>query len=736
MFLPPSSLYLYQSFLFPENIMSDSVSEDLKVAELESQIEHLQKEQENFRQIANSIKEVFFLIDSHTDQIFYVSPAYEKVWGRSCESLYTEPQSWLLAIHPDDCSRAMGTLETQFRTGEEFQEEYRIIRPDQTVCWVRVKAFPVRDDNDKVYRFVGIAEDITQRKNTEKSLRKSEEHFQLIFEQAPIGIAVTNLLGDFEQVNPAFCEILEYESSEILDSRIFDVLHLNDGAESELLSAKSILENKNPEFQAELQCETKNNRQIDVILKAVIIFDEFSEPINCQYQLLDITDRKSMERQLIHDAFHDPLTQLPNRTLFTDRLKVAIANSKKSQDYQYAVLFLDVDRFKIINDSLGHLLGDKLLIEIAQRLREEITKKDTIARFGGDEFTVLLDNITDFSVAIDVANKIQNRLRDYFEIDGNRIFVSASIGIALCDHQNNKPEDILRDADATMYRAKERGRACYEIFDKSLRLAASNRLKLETELRSGIFEKQFCLFYQPIVNLSTSKIEGFEALLRWHHPVKGLIGPQLLIPVAEETGLILTLGEMIFELAFEQLLTWQEQGQDLSDFKLSINLSGKQLMAPDLIPTINRLLSQAKIDPRLIKLEITESVLLEEDYDAINVLKHLRNCGFEISLDDFGTGYSSLSYLQRLPIDTLKIDRSFIDKLQHDKRNKNLAIVQSIITLSHAIGLNVIAEGVETREQLAKLRSLGCESIQGYLFSPPVDVQAATNLLEKRIINL
>ena len=272
--------------------MSDSVSEDLKVAELESQIEHLQKEQENFRQIANSIKEVFFLIDSHTDQIFYVSPAYEKVWGRSCESLYTEPQSWLLAIHPDDCSRAMGTLETQFRTGEEFQEEYRIIRPDQTVCWVRVKAFPVRDDNDKVYRFVGIAEDITQRKNTEKSLRKSEEHFQLIFEQAPIGIAVTNLLGDFEQVNPAFCEILEYESSEILDSRIFDVLHLNDGAESELLSAKSILENKNPEFQAELQCETKNNRQIDVILKAVIIFDEFSEPINCQYQLLDITDRK------------------------------------------------------------------------------------------------------------------------------------------------------------------------------------------------------------------------------------------------------------------------------------------------------------------------------------------------------------------------------------------------------------------------------------------------------------
>ncbi|OKH18352.1 hypothetical protein NIES208_06005 [[Limnothrix rosea] IAM M-220] len=696
----------------------------------------MQREQENFRQITDSIKEVFFLIDSDTDKIFYVSPAYEKVWGRSCESLYLEPQSWLLAIHPDDCSRAMGTLETQFRTGEEFQEEYRIIRPDQSICWVRVQAFPVRDNNDKVYRFVGIAEDITQRKKTEKSLHKSEEHFKLIFEQAPIGIAVTNLKGEFEQVNPAFCEILEYKSSEILSSRIFDVFHANDTSESELLFVEKLFENNESEFQIELQCETKNNRQIDVILKAVIVFDEFDDPVNCQYQLLDITDRKSMERQLIHDALHDPLTQLPNRTLFTDRLKAAIACSKKSRDYQYAVLFLDVDRFKIINDSLGHLLGDKLLIEIAQRLQEEIGGKNTIARFGGDEFTVLLDNISDFSVAIQVANKIQHRLRDYFDIDGNRIFVSASIGITLCDYQNDKPEDILRDADATMYKAKEKGRACYEVFDKSLRLAASNRLKLETELRSGIFEKQFCLFYQPIVNLSASKIEGFEALLRWNHPTKGLIGPHLLIPVAEETGLILSLGEMIFELAFKQLAKWQWQGKDLTGFKLSINLSGKQLMAPDLIPIINRLLSRINVDPRMIKLEITESVLLEEDYDAISVLKHLRNCGFGISLDDFGTGYSSLSYLQRLPIDTLKIDRSFIQKIQRDEDNKNLAIVQSIITLSHAIGLSVIAEGVETKEQLVKLQSLGCESIQGYLFSPPVDEVAASDFLGKRIIDL
>lgn len=335
-----------------------------------------------------------------------------------------------------------------------------------------------------------------------------------------------------------------------------------------------------------------------------------------------------------------------------------------------------------------------------------------------------------------MAEKLQNVLKQSFAVEGNRIYVTASIGITLSDHQYKKTEDVLRDADVTMYEAKDRGRARYEVFDQSLRAAALTRLKMETEMRMGIAQKQFELFYQPIINAQTWMVEGFEALIRWRHPTQGLISPSVFIPVAEETGLIITLGEMIFQLACEQLVEWSRHGLEIDRLKMSINLSGKQLMSPDLMLMINRAIATSPISPHRIKLEITESVLLEQDYQAIEILHRLRDSGFEISLDDFGTGYSSLSYLQRLPIDTLKIDRSFVQKMQRDVRDKNLAIVQSIVTLSHALGLSVIAEGVETKEQLRKLQALGCEYVQGYLFSPPVDPEMATRLLQKRIIDI
>lgn len=707
------------------------MSEEL--SKLERKLEQLQQYQENFQQITENIKEVFFIIDSKTDEILYVSPAYEKVWGRSCKSLYEDPQSWLLAIHPDDCWQAMGTLETQFRTGEEFQEEYRIIRPDNSTCWVRVRAFPIRNDQNQVFRFVGIAEDISRRKSTEAALKKSEEHFRFIFEQASIGIAVTNLAGAFEKVNPAFCQIFEYTSSDISNLSFTDILVTNE-IEAHQLMIEKLIKSNQLQNQIEVQCQSRTKRLIDVILKIVVIYDELDQPINLQYQVIDITDRKRMERQLLYDALHDPLTKLPNRALFNDRLKQSINRHIQNTHYQYAVLFLDVDRFKVVNDSLGHFIGDQLLIEIAKRLLGELKSTDTIARFGGDEFTILLDDIQDYDLALRTADRLQQSLRDCFEINGNRIFVSASIGITFSDHKYQQPEDVLRDADTTMYKAKDKGRARYEVFDQSLRMAALNRLELETELRTGIAENQFRLFYQPIINLHDQRLYGFEALVRWQHPKKGLLGPGLLISVAEETGLIVPLGELILLMACQQVVAWNHQ--NIHDIKLSVNLSSKQLMDRDLFVMIDRVLAETCVNPKQIKLEITESVLLEQDYQAIEVLNHLREHGFEISLDDFGTGYSSLSYLQRLPIDTLKIDRSFIQKLQHDVHNRNLAIVQSIVTLSHAVGLDVIAEGVETREQLEKLRSLGCEYVQGYFFSPPVDVGKATEFLKKRIIEV
>ena len=702
---------------------------------LKSQIQQLKINEENFQQITENIKEVFFIIDSRTDEICYVSPAYEKVWGRSCKSLYESPQSWLLAIHPDDCGEAMGTLETQFRTGEEFQEEYRIIRPDNSICWVRVRAFPIRNVDEKVDRFVGIAEDITRRKNTETALRQTEEHFRLIFEQASIGIAVTDLRGQFQKINPAFSQILAYSESDLLSLTFKNILQIED-CENYQMVIDRLIQSHHINDQVELRCQTGTKEVIDVLLKIVVIYDEFHQPINLQYQLIDITDRKKMEQQLVYDALHDPLTELPNRVLFADRLMRAILCCKARKDYCYAVLFLDIDRFKVVNDGLGHLAGDKLLVLVTKRLLNVLRPNDTIARFGGDEFVILLDEDCDRQTAIWVADRLQGSLENHFEIEGNRIFVSVSIGITLSSNQYEHPEDILRDADATMYRAKDKGRARYEVFDESLRSAALSRLKLENELRTGLSQNQFCLFYQPIIDAKSLELKGFEALVRWQHPVHGMISPSSFIPVAEETGLIIILGEMIFDIACQQLAHWRQSGFDTSNFKLSINLSGKQLMDPNLLGIIDRTMFRNHTEPNSIKLEITESVLLEQDYQAINVLNNLRKSGFEISLDDFGTGYSSLSYLQRLPIDTLKIDRSFVQKIQHDVRNKNLAIVQSIITLSHAIGLDIIAEGVETQEQLDKLAALGCESVQGFFFSPPVDSVRASEFLRKRIIEM
>jgi diguanylate cyclase (GGDEF)-like protein/PAS domain S-box-containing protein len=702
---------------------------------LKAEIQQLKTNKDNFQQITENIKEVFFIIDSRTDEICYVSPAYEKVWGRSCESLYESPQSWLLAIHPDDCGQAMGTLETQFRTGEEFQEEYRIIRPDNSICWVRVRAFPIRNLEEKVDRFVGIAEDITLRKNAEIALRQTEEHFKLIFEQASIGIAVTDLSGKFIKVNPAFYQILAYSEPDLLASTFNNILQAED-REAHQEAINKLLQVHQIEDQLEVRCQTGIQEIIDVLLKMVVIYDEFDQPINLQYQLIDITDRKRMEQQLVYDALHDPLTELPNRVLFTDRLMRAITRNKEQQDYCYAVLFLDIDRFKVVNDGLGHLAGDRLLVLVTKRLLNVLRPTDTIARFGGDEFVILLDDNCDRQMAIQIADRLQSSLKNHFEIEGNRIFVSISIGITLSTNQYDRPEDILRDADATMYRAKDKGRDCYEVFDESLRSAALNRLKLENELRTGLSQNQFCLFYQPIFDAKSLELKGFEALVRWQHPVHGTISPNSFIPVAEETGLIISLGEMIFEIACQQLNDWYQNQFDVSHLKLSINLSGKQLMDPHLLGVVDGVMARMNIDPKNIKLEITESVLLEQDHQAINVLNKLRESGFGISLDDFGTGYSSLSYLQRLPIDTLKIDRSFIEKIQDDIHNKNLAIVQSIITLSHAIGLDVIAEGVETQEQLDKLAALGCESVQGYFLSRPVDPAGASEFLCKRIIEM
>ncbi|MHC0065441.1 bifunctional diguanylate cyclase/phosphodiesterase [Nostoc sp. UIC 10890] len=444
----------------------------------------------------------------------------------------------------------------------------------------------------------------------------------------------------------------------------------------------------------------------------------------------EINERKQAEEQLRHNAFHDALTGLPNRAFFIERLKNTLQRAKQQENYLFAVLFLDLDRFKVINDSLGHLKGDQFLIAIANRLEVCVRSTDTAARLGGDEFTILLDEIQSLSDAIKVAERIQQELTLPLELDGQEVFTTASIGIALSSTVDyDQPENLLRDADTAMYRAKVLGKARYEVFNPEMYTNALVRLQLENDLRRAIERHEFQLYYQPIVSLTNGRILGFEALLRWQHPERGLICPTDFIPLAEETGLIVKIGYWALHEACCQMQNWRLSHRINSLEKISVNLSVKQFSQPDLIEQIGQILHSTGLDAGSLMLEITESAILENGDEANAALSELRKMGIELSIDDFGTGYSSLGRLHNFPISVLKIDRSFVSPT--DGNGKNLEIIETIITLAHKLGMDVTAEGVETKEQLAFLRNLNCECGQGYFFSRPLDNAAAVELILK-----
>ncbi|HEY3582120.1 MAG TPA: EAL domain-containing protein [Pyrinomonadaceae bacterium] len=427
-----------------------------------------------------------------------------------------------------------------------------------------------------------------------------------------------------------------------------------------------------------------------------------------------------------HAAFHDSLTGLPNRAMFTELLKAEIENSKRRESHMFAVLFLDLDRFKNINDSLGHTHGDLLLVAFAERLERALRPVDTLARFGGDEFAILLSGMTDATDAVRVAQRIQDELSQPFVLDKNSAFVSSSIGIALSSTGYDRPEDILRDADTAMYRAKENGKARYEVFDHGMHARAVSRLQLESDLRQAVEQKEFCVYYQPIVVLETGRLAGFEALVRWNHPRRGLVSPADFIPVAEETGLIVPIGEWVLQEACRHIRECQMAHPSHRSLSLSVNLSARQVAQSDLIDRVKEALAVSKLSPHCLKLEITESVVMENAEAAALMFKQLRALGVQLSIDDFGTGYSSLSYLHRFPLNYLKIDRSFVSRLTTDNDN---AIVRTISTLARNLGMEVIAEGIETEEQYQQLKMLGCEYGQGFLFSHPVNKDAVLHLL-------
>ncbi|MHC5767182.1 MAG: GGDEF/EAL domain-containing response regulator [Nostoc sp.] len=441
----------------------------------------------------------------------------------------------------------------------------------------------------------------------------------------------------------------------------------------------------------------------------------------------EIHSRQKLQSQLLDIALHDSLTGLSNRVLFIRRLENALNRAKQESSYQFAVLFLDCDRFKVVNDSLGHPVGDELLIAIAQRLQACIIPVDTLARLGGDEFGILLENITDINIAIQVAERILQQLSLAFKLSRYEVFMNASIGISWGNKDYDRPEYLLRDADTAMYRAKAQGRANYHVFNPAMHQEAIQLLELENDLRRAVERREFLVYYQPIISLVTGRISGFEALVRWQHPIRGLISPIDFIPVAEETGLINAINTWVLQSACHQLSIWQHYPVTPEPLTMSVNLSARLFLQPNLVEQIDRIIYENKINPAYLELEITESVIMENT-DAIKIiLEQLKQRKIKLIMDDFGTGYSSLSYLHSFPLNALKIDKSFVKRMQENK--ENMGLVPAMIGIANSMGMSAIAEGVETEEQLAQLRSLNCNFAQGYLFSQPIEQQLALKLL-------
>ncbi|HLE62104.1 MAG TPA: EAL domain-containing protein, partial [Pyrinomonadaceae bacterium] len=534
----------------------------------------------------------------------------------------------------------------------------------------------------------------------QQTIERNETRFQTLARRSSDVITILKRDLSIQFTSPSLEHVFGYSPDHLAGAKLTDLIHPEDQTRA-IAFFTDLLKQPNSTVNIEWRLLHADNswRHVENICSNLMDDPSIQGIV---LNSLDITKRKDAEDRLQHDAFHDSLTGLPNRSLFKEYLKTAISRSKRSKGHLFAVLFCDLDRFKNINDSLGHTIGDELLISISQRLGQSIRQNiDIVARLGGDEFAILLDGMADTNVAIHITRRIQESLRTAVDVGGHEIFATTSIGIALSTTGYNNPEDLLRDADTAMYRAKARGRACYEIFDKFMHARAVALLQLENDLRRAIERKEFEVYYQPIVSIKdNSKITGFEALVRWHHPERGLVSPTDFISVAEDTGQIIHLGRWVLERACRQMTEWQDQSPEYRNLTLSVNLSGKQFLQPNLVEQIKGILDETGFNPRNLQLEITESVVIENTEIVTGMLMRLHDLGIQLSMDDFGTGYSSLSYLHNFPIDVLKIDRSFISRQDGITKNQ---IVNTIIALAMNMGLKVVAEGVETEEQLERL---------------------------------
>ncbi len=565
----------------------------------------------------------------------------------------------------------------------------------------------------------------------ERALRGSERKLRKIIDLVPHMIFAKDKTGRFILVNQAMADAYGTTIEALTGARHEDFHRSKDELDEFIRDDQEVIQEGKPKFiPVQSFVGVSGNKRLLQTIKI-----PFLVPGQKEFAVLgvavDITDQKKAEEKLLHNAFYDPLTDLPTRTLFLDRISEALSRMRRETVYHFAVFYMDLDRFKIVNDSIGHVKGDQLLISVAYRLRKKLQKMNALARVGGDEFAVLVEGIATESEARDIAEEIRAHLREPFHLDGHEIFTSASIGIVIGGPRFKNANDLLRGADTAMYVAKSNGRRRHEFFNEQMYSKAVTLMGLETDLRRAIDRKEFFLLYQPIVSVKTGKLAGFESLVRWQHPEQGLVSPVRFIPVAEDSGMIVALGDWIFEDVCRQIAEWKREFHAGYGLYVSVNVSARQLHQPDFVTNVRDVLKKYEIETELLRIEITETVLLDDNEVVLANLDALKRMNLQLYLDDFGTGYSSLSLLRKLDIEKLKIDQSFIRQLEKD--GESLEIVQGVIGLSHNLGIDVIAEGVETLEVLEKLKELGCDYVQGYYYSKPVSSEETTAAIRKSL---
>ncbi|HEU0132577.1 MAG TPA: PAS domain S-box protein [Mycobacteriales bacterium] len=626
-------------------------------------------------------------------------------------------------VHPEDRATLWDASHAARERSEPLDVTYRIERPDgeERILTARVRGD--RDGEGPVTRIVGTVLDVTDRERVDGERRAAERRFELGFDRSAAGSAIADLEGRLVRVNAALCRLLGRSEADLVGRCPEELAH---GEQAWTPFAEAVATGRNA--GGEVRFLRPDGDSVHTIVDVAVVHGEAGEPEYLFAQLLDITRRKHAERALAHQALHDSLTGLPNRALLLDRLDHALARRARRSE-SVAVLLVDLDQFKLVNDGLGHSAGDALLVHAATRLVAAVRPGDTVCRLGGDEFVICCEDVDGPDEAREIAERVAEAFAAPFAVEGRELFTTASVGVTVSTGSSTA-NALLRDADAAMYRAKERGRARVELFDEGLRERATARLATATALRRALAKREFEVHYQPVVSLDDERTVGFEALVRWNDPQRGLVPPSEFIAVAEETGLIVPLGTEVLRQATRQLAAWTASHPAARDVTVSVNVSARQLVDPELVPTVARTLADSGLAPHRLHLEITETVLMDDVDGSIEVLRALAALGVTLEIDDFGTGYSSLSYLKRLPVDTLKVDRSFVAGIDRDP--DDASIVAAIAALGRALGLRLHAEGVEDEHQRAALRALGCDVAQGYHWSAPVPAEEAARWLRRR----